>query len=73
LKINKNKTKWFTTLMGALGGLGNEASIARDLFIHVSRMEEYKEAIEEGVRHSGIQTVPSFDAVPHLLCSRHPI
>jgi uncharacterized cysteine cluster protein YcgN (CxxCxxCC family) len=47
LKINKKKTKWLTTLMGALGGLGNEASTARDLFIHVSRMEEYKEAIEE--------------------------
>jgi hypothetical protein len=31
--------------MGALGGSGNEASTARDLFIHVSRMEEYKEAI----------------------------
>jgi hypothetical protein len=26
-------------------------------------MEEYKEAIEEGVQHSGIQTFPSFDAV----------
>jgi hypothetical protein len=49
--------------MGALGGSGNEASTARDLFIHVSRMEEYKEAIEEGLRHSGLQTFPSFDAV----------
>jgi hypothetical protein len=49
--------------MGALGGLGKEASTARDLFIHVSRLEEYKEAIEEGVRHSGIQTFPRFDAV----------
>jgi hypothetical protein len=63
LKINENKTIWFTTFMGALGGLGNEASTARDLFIHISGMEEYKEAIEEGVRHSGIQTFPSFDAV----------
>jgi hypothetical protein len=63
LKINEKKTKWFTTLMGALGGLGNEASTARDLFIHVSRIEEYKDAIEEGVQHSGIQTFPNFDAV----------
>jgi hypothetical protein len=63
LKINKKKTKWFTTLMGALGGLGKETSTARDQFIHISRMEEYKEAIEDGVRHSGIQTFPSFDAV----------
>jgi hypothetical protein len=49
LKINEKKTKWFTTPMGALGGLGNEVPTARDLFIHVLRMEEYKEAIEEGV------------------------
>jgi hypothetical protein len=58
-KRNKKKTKWFTTLIGTLGGLGNEASTARDLFIHVSRMEEYKEAFDEGVRLSEFR------------CSRH--
>jgi hypothetical protein len=56
--------------MGPLGGLGNKAFTARDIFIHVTKMEVYKEAIEEGVQHSGIHTFPVSMQSPCLLCSR---
>lgn len=63
LRVNETKHKWFGTLMSALGGEGNEASSARDLFIHVSRQEQFREKIIEGVKQSGIRTFPEFDPI----------
>ena len=63
LRVNETKHKWFGTLMSALGGEGNEASSARDLFIHVSRQEQFREKIIEGVKQSGIRTFPHFDPI----------
>ena len=44
-------------------GIGNEAALARDLFVHVSRLEQFQDEIVEAVKQAGIRTFPSFDPV----------
>ena len=63
LRKNELQHQWFHTLMTALGGIGNEAASARDLFVHVSRLEQFQDEIVEAVKQSGIRTFPSFDPV----------
>jgi hypothetical protein len=63
LRRNELQHQWFHTLMTALGGPGNEAASARDLFVHVSRLEQFQDEMVEAVKQSGLRTFPSFDPV----------
>lgn len=63
LQLNESRYKWFEVLMSALGGQGNEADTARDLFVHVSWIEKFRESIFEAVAQSGIRTFPQFDPI----------
>lgn len=63
LRKNELQHQWFHTLMTALGGKGNEVASARDLFVHVSRLEQYQDEMVEAVKQSGIRTFPSFDPI----------
>jgi hypothetical protein len=63
LKKNKNKHKWFSHLLTALGGDGNKQDTVCDLFVHVGRKEEYKEAFLEAVKMNGDRVIPQLDPV----------
>jgi hypothetical protein len=63
LKKNENKHKWFSHLLTALGGDGNEQDTVRDLFVHVGRKEEYKEAFIEAIKMNGDRVIPQLDPV----------
>ena len=63
LKINESKHQWFSRLMTALGGEGREAASARDLFVHVSTQEAFRDELLVGVRQAGISNFPQFDAI----------
>jgi hypothetical protein len=63
LKKNENKHKWFGHLLTALGGDGNEQDTIRDLFVHVGRKEEYKEALIEAIKMNGDRVIPQLDPV----------
>jgi hypothetical protein len=63
LKKNENKHKWFGHLLTALGEDGNKQDTVGDLFIHVGRKEEYKEAIVEAIKMNGDRVIPQLDPV----------
>jgi hypothetical protein len=52
LKKNENKHKWF-----------GEQDTVCDLFVHVGRKEEYKEAFIEAVKMNGDRVIPQLDPV----------
>jgi hypothetical protein len=63
LRRNELEHKWFRNTITALGGPGNENDTVRDFFIHIARIEEYKDSIVEAMKINGVRILPHLDPI----------
>lgn len=46
-----------------MGGPGDENKTVRDLFVHITRIEEYKDSILEAIKLNGVHILPHLDLI----------
>jgi hypothetical protein len=63
LRRNELNHKWFRKTITALGGPGNENETVRDLFLHIARIEEFKDSIVEAIKLNGVRILPHVDPI----------